>query len=191
MNAYEMYGRFLALQRHFTSDYDAFKYNFKVRTNHDKFMERNDRFMFHKLSKHDDPDGLMISNFLIRDKVWVTDLFDARAEETYKEYRKRRANVTYNFRNELSKVDVGFNEMLEVKNGQYPILLRKFLSKDISPETMVGVEALTGVFKMWDKNITDEYMWPETRRRLTKYRPFLELKKDALKQVVIDIFSVP
>jgi len=185
-----MYGRFLAFQRHFTSKYDGFKYHFKVKTNQSKFMERNDRFLFHKLSKHEDPDGLMISNFLVRDNIWVNDLLDNRAEEAYNEWKRRKGTLTYNFKSELSKFsDREFNELLAVKDGQFPFLLRKYMGKEISPETLLGIQELTNVFKMWDKNINDDIFWPEIKNKLLKYRPFIELKKEALREVVIDIFS--
>ena len=52
MNAHETYQKYMALKRHFTSDYDIFKYNGKVKnTEHSRFEVRRDKMCCHKLWK--------------------------------------------------------------------------------------------------------------------------------------------
>ena len=52
MNAHETYQKYMALKRHFTSDYDIFKYNGKVKnTEHSGFEVRRDKMCCHKLWK--------------------------------------------------------------------------------------------------------------------------------------------
>ena len=46
---FDAYKTYLALKRHFTSDYDYFKYNGKVRAGVESFLKRNDKFFFRKL----------------------------------------------------------------------------------------------------------------------------------------------
>ena len=52
MHAYEAFTTSMALKRHFTSDYDMFKYQGKLsNTDYNKFETRRDKYQFHKLSK--------------------------------------------------------------------------------------------------------------------------------------------
>lgn len=191
MDAFEAYQRFLAFRSHFTREsYDGFKYQWKVKTNIETFLKRNDRFFFGKLGRHKDPDGLMIANFLVRDDCWIHALFDDSSEDYYNEMMRRQGTLTYNFKKEIKLLGDDFNEALKVKDGQHPPLLRKYISKEISPETIIVIDELTGVFKEWDKKLVDQVFWPTVRHKLKKYRPFLTFKKDVLRQVIVDNFSV-
>ena len=65
---FEAYKTYLALKRHFTSDYNYFKYNGKIRASEESFLRRNDRFFFRKLSKKYNKEELVdfyVSNFII------------------------------------------------------------------------------------------------------------------------------
>jgi hypothetical protein len=53
-DAFAMYIYYLALKKHFTSNYDFFKYNGKVTASIDAFENRNDKYHFYKLSKRSD-----------------------------------------------------------------------------------------------------------------------------------------
>ena len=48
---YEIYIKYLALQKHFSTDYDYFKFNGRVKASVDAYQKRNDMFAFEKLSK--------------------------------------------------------------------------------------------------------------------------------------------
>ena len=73
---FDAYKTYLALKRHFTSDYDYFKYNGKVRAGVESFLKRNDRFFFRKLAKKYDDKELVdffVSNFIVSDN-WIGNL---------------------------------------------------------------------------------------------------------------------
>ena len=66
MNAYEAFTTYMALKRHFTSDYDMFKYQGKLsNTDYNKFETRRDKYQFHKLSKLKNPHDFVLANILI------------------------------------------------------------------------------------------------------------------------------
>ena len=50
-DAYDIYVYYLAMKRHFTSNYDFKQYNGKVKANVMSFENRKDKFFFYKLSK--------------------------------------------------------------------------------------------------------------------------------------------
>jgi hypothetical protein len=188
LGIFETYIRFLAMRMHFTQDgYDGFKYNFKVKATQESFLQRSDRYSFHKLSRHPDPDGLMVSNLFTRDDAWVTDLFDARAEKIRVDMNKRQGSLTYNLRNELSSVK-DFRSALAVKDGQYPEFVRMYIGKNLSPESLIAIDSVTNAFEEWDKRLTDVSFWPRQKMKLIKYKPFLAIKKDEIRKIVLDIF---
>ena len=79
MNAHETYQKYMALKRHFTSDYDIFKYKGKIKNvEHSRFEVRRDKMFFHKLSKLKDAESFMLANMLANinfrpaDRDWET-----------------------------------------------------------------------------------------------------------------------
>ena len=192
MDSYEAYTLFLALRAHFNQkNYNFHKYNGKIRTNYDAFLKRNDRFFFHKLSKKEDPIGYVISNILDDENLWITSLFTDEADSKYTDWKKRTDSMTYNFKVELDRMGDDFNEVLKVSEGQHPKLLQMYLEGDVSPETMVIINELTSVFKVWNARIEDEIVWPSIYNRLKKYREFMKIdeKKETLKKVIVDKFT--
>lgn len=184
---------FLALKRHFTSDsYSYFKYNGKVKLNQESFLKRNDKYMFHKLSKKDDLEQFILSNILANEDVWVTGLLDSKADDIHKARRKRVESMTYNFKREMSSIkDRDFNTMLKCTDGQHPQLLRLYQNGTISMESLMIVNECTSVFKHWNKSIVDEIIWPSLYRKMKKYRDFLTLgdKTSEYSELIVNTFE--
>ena len=89
-NAYDTYIAYLALQRHFTSSYDYFKYNGKVNASPQSFEIRKDKFQFYKLSKHNDYKNYIVANMVNSDKkIWVGDLLTNESDDIYKQWLKK------------------------------------------------------------------------------------------------------
>ncbi len=179
-DAFEAYGKFLALKRHFESDYDYWRYNGKVNTNYEKFLMRKDKYMFFKLAKSDDVEGLVISNFLKHDKIWVTDLLDNEAQETHREWQKRIQSMMYNFKAEIEKIQVPIEELVKVVDGQSPGIISLYRRGDISMETLVIFTLAVGMLDTWKKKVEDVTLWPDIVRKIEKYRGFMP-KYDATK----------
>ncbi len=173
-DAFEAYGKFLAVKRHFESDgYDFIKYNGKVKTNFEKFMERNDKFHFYKLSKKNDLIGYVVANILRKSDMWITDMLDKESDETYKLWLKRVQSLEYNFKMELSKLEGSYKSLVEVVDGQYPKLYTAFQRGQVSMETLIMIDECTGIFDLWNKKISDKVVWPERLKFMQKYKIFL------------------
>lgn len=176
MSPFDAYVMYLALKRHFSSSYDYVKYNGKVSATVASFEKRKDRYMFHKLSKHPDPMGLVVSNMMDDDTKWVGDLFDDQAQSVYNAMKKRRETLSYTFRNELSSIE-DLESSMKVVDGDHPPLLKMYLRGKVSPETMIILDDIGGLFDYWSSKILDEYQWPDVKNRLNKYRPFFQYDK--------------
>lgn len=189
MTPYEAYQKFLALKMHFTSDYDAVKYNFKTNANPTSFETRKDKYFFHKLSKHRDLDNYLVSNFVVSDPKWVGDLVDERAEQNYTEWKRRQESFTYNFSVEIGKMLPEFNDNFLVKDGQHPPFLKLLLKRDVSLETFIVVNDVVNFFNYWNKSIDDTIIWPMIYRKCTKYKPFFHYDAFKCRKIMKEAFT--
>lgn len=65
-----------------------------------------------------------------------------------------------------------FNELFEVVGNSHPDILKKYLQKAISIETMVILDNILGYTKKFDKKLIDP-VWESVSLRIKKYKPFL------------------
>ena len=125
MTPYEVYIDYLALKRHFTTErYDYHKYYGKVKANKDSFEKRKDKFFFEKISRHRDPHGLMLANFLKLDDIWVKNLTGDEATERYNQWLGKLQSISRSVENELSVLDEDFDSNFKVLDGRHPNILK-------------------------------------------------------------------
>lgn len=188
-DAFNIYVYYLALKRHFTSSYDYFKYNGKVKANTMSFENRKDKFFFYKLSKRKDAQELILANMLVDPNVWAGDLLDDKASEVYQSWAKRKQALTYNFKSDINNLDDDFNANFYVEEGQHPRVVKLYNMRKISLETLVILCDLVKCMGYWEKNINDTIVWPATAQLIKKYRPFLDYDKPKMKQILLDRFE--
>lgn len=191
MEPFEAYNMYLALKSHFTSNYDFFKYCGKTNARYDNFLKRKDHYFYVKLSKKKDVKGIVLANLInsSTSDIWIKDILDDPNDSVYYAWKKRIESLTYTFKSDINKLDDDFDCNLKVIDGQHPILLKKYLRNEISIESLIIIDSLTDVFKYWNKNITDTFIWPALYKKCTKYKPFLELDLDKFRKIIIDTFS--
>ena len=63
-----------------------------------------------------------------------------------------------------------FDSIFSLQKGQHPVLLKNFLAKRISLETMVILDGLLNYVGKWDMELHDDLIWPDSRRLIVKYR---------------------
>jgi len=181
MTGYETFGFYEALKLHFTKDtYDFFKYNGKTNISVTAFENRKDKYHFYKLSRKfsskDDLVNFIVANLLDKDTLWVGDLLVEDAEVKFRQRQKIVQSLSYTFENDCLKAFDGVNdpnEMVIVKDGDYPLLLTMALRKEIQIETLCILAKILNFIPMWDKKIADTIRWPNYRRKLVKYAAFL------------------
>lgn len=94
MNGYHAYQIYQSLKLHFTTDYDAVKYNYKTAVKRDTFERRRDRYFFEKLSRRLNKEKLIdyfTANLIQDPRIWVGDMKD----DTYNDYIARYDMLTY------------------------------------------------------------------------------------------------
>jgi hypothetical protein len=191
MSAFECYKEYVALKNHFTKPtYDYFKYNGKVKLNPDSFDKRKDKLFFQKLAKHPDVHNFLIANLSENEKSWIRELaYSEEAEKTYKVWLKRHQSLSYIFKNELNQLKPSFNENFVCKEGTHPHLLKLYLGKQISLETLCLLLEITGAKKHWDSKMEYDLVWDSLKTKIDKYSPFIKCDKDKIKNIVLDYFG--
>jgi hypothetical protein len=188
--AFEIYMHYLALKRHFTTDYDFFKYNGKVRANQQSFENRKDKFHFYKLSKRKDAKEFILANMIFDPTLWIGDLLDnEKADEVFAEWTKKQQSLSYMFKNDLSELNDDFNSNLLVNDGQHPRLLQLYNMRRVNLETLVIIDDLVHNFSYWEKKIADPIIFPSINRLVSKYRPFMSYDKKKMKTILLDKFQ--
>jgi hypothetical protein len=191
MSPYETYHLFLVIKSHFTKpSYDVFKYNWKTRASIETYNRRKDRYFFERLSRKKTEQEIkefFISNFVYTENpkgVYIPDLMKD-GEEVYTKWRKYNQSLFYNFKTELevfiSHQDL--NEFMECKNSQHSQLIKKYLQKHISLETLVILNKIFNFTKQYDKVLIDP-VWENLSLRIKKYSPFLQINIEKYIQIM-------
>lgn len=187
-DAFDLYIYYLALKKHFTTEYDFFRYNGKVKASSDAFENRKDKFFFYKLSKRSDAKEYILANIAYNPEIWIGDMIGDKGESIYHEWKKVHQSLLYTFQQDINILDEDFDSNLLSKDGQHPKLIKAYLSKKICPETLIMINEVTGVFNYWDKKLVDKVLWPDIKKRCTKYRPFLSVDKNKVKTILVNTF---
>ena len=187
MNEFEAYKEYIALKLHFTSEYDYFRYNGKTSVTPKSFNERKDKFHFKRLAKKYD-DSTIIEYFIaniIANKQWVGNMDIA----TYIQWASRIQSVEYVFSNDVEKLLTNvtdFDIIFNSDKGNHPKLIKAYLGKKISLETLVIFEKLLDFRKTFNKEITDQIIWPKVNMLIEKYEPFVEANISRCRKLLIE-----
>ena len=187
MNEFEAYKEYIALKLHFTSDYDYFKYNGKTNVTSHSFNERKDKHHFKRLAKKYE-DSIIREYFianLIDNKPWVGNMDVA----TYSQWQARTQSIEYIFQNDVESLLTNVTEFDIIFNsdkGNHPKLVKAYLGKKISLETLVIFEKLLRFRKTFDKEIKEQIIWPKVSQLIRKYEPFVEANISRCKKLLIE-----
>jgi hypothetical protein len=187
MDEFSVYKMYIALKLHFTTDtYDVIAQKGRVRASRQAFAKRKDLFSIKKVSKtytDEEVANFLIANFTSGDR-WGG-LFDAEANERYKEWKKRKESLTYSFTgdldnlvNEMEGDGVAVEDLFKITKSQHPYIIKAYLRKTITVETLVIIEKLQPFVENFDKDIDDNVLWPDISRLIKKYKPFLKFDRE-------------
>ena len=190
---FDAYKTYLAVKQHFTSNYDYFKYNGKVKANIESFLKRRDKFFFRKLQKKYSKDELVnffVSNFIAKGDNWIGNLISKESEDNYETWQNNNESSTYRFSNDILLIndfritnDLQANDLILVKDNDHPVLFRLYLQNKISVETVIILNEILGFTKYWDAKL-DDVLWDEKKKLIYNYRSFIKYDLDKCKQIV-------
>jgi len=192
MTPFEAYREYVALKNHFTSkSYDYIKYSGKTKSaTPDSYEQRKDKVFFMKLAKHKDVKGFLIANLITTDRAWIGNLaYNEQAQSVYTEWVKRIQSLTYNVSGELSTLLDKFDDNFLMEENSHPYVIKLFLRKEISLETLVILADLARCLSYWNKHMQHDPVWQDISLKIKKYKPFIQYDREKIKQMVLDKFS--
>lgn len=189
---FDSYKLYNALKLHFETNYDAVKYNFKSNVTPQSFFKRKDKYFFAKLAKkyNGQLKDFYISQFINTEK-YIGDMMDKPAEENYARYKRikesihRVFSVDINILNEQGKQ---FDSLFKSENGQVPLVVKLWMQEEISLETIVILNSIFGFIDRESQNISDTIMWPDMKRIIEKYTPFVYYNRNKCMKLLTNVF---
>jgi hypothetical protein len=193
---FETYQTYLSLKSHFTnSKYDFFKYGGKSRATIASFNKRKDKYFFEKTSRKMSDEQIIeyfVSNFVSASdpsKIWIGEIITS-GERTYTDWKRRQQSMSYVFKEESEKLFemTNLDDIFKCTKG-HPLVLKKFLGGEISPETMVIYDKVFSFVKDYDKKLSDP-VWETVSLKLKKYSSFLNIDVLQYRKILRQIINV-
>lgn len=187
---------YLALKAHFQTDaYDVIKMQGRIRASRKSFDGAGKEFAFRRLVKlYSDEEicHFMVSNF-IKGNHWGG-IFDVEAAKEYADWKRRKESLGYVFEQDLIRLrdealDDGITDIYAHEAGNHPYILKAFLRKTITPETLVILNKLSNWADQIKLDQTDP-IWSDVHRLIVKYRPFVKFDAEKFKTILDRCLSV-
>lgn len=195
MTPFQVYIEYLALKSHFNNEkYDYFKYNKKVRASVASFNKRSDKYWFEKTSrKYNDKEivDFLVSNFVAADNpqsIWIGHIINS-GERIYREWMRRQQSLTYLFKEQSEELfsETKLENVLDCSKG-HPIILKRLLGGQISPETFIIYNKIFGFSEEYDKKLLDP-VWETVSLKIRKYSVFLNIDIFTFKKILRNIIN--
>ena len=199
-HGFDVYRTFLAMKQHFANPkYDFFKYDGKVNAKESTYQQRNDFYFFESLARKLTPIEVkeyLLSNFVYADnpsKVWIGNI-KRTGKDNWVKWQKQNQNLSYNFTQDLNKLvaltetrGYSFNDLFDCSFG-HPPLLRLYIKKELSLETVIILDMVLGFVLRWDQRLEDP-LWSALSLKIKKYKPFMSIPVKDYKQLLKDTFT--
>lgn len=186
-DGYDVYIMYLALQRHFSTTYDYFQYNGKVKASSDSYSNRSDIFSFEKVTKiikKEDREDFFVAHFLDNPKEWIRNMSKAKLDE----YRARYKNFPTKFEEDLHFIKLnGPYSMLEHTKDAIPGIHKYCINNTLSIETICILDQIFPYLDKHHDNVQVPFVWPDYISKVYNYKPFVQKK---LKNDFINILDI-
>jgi hypothetical protein len=191
ITGFRCYKYYISIKLHFTKDnYNVFETRGNVKGSEEAFISRNDRYIFERIARKYDTDQKVIryfvANFSYGNDAVVYNENDA--EDNLLEWNRRRESLTRVFENDLHEVvlqkeknNLSRQQIFEFNLDSYPLLLKMYIGKKVTIETMFLLNKLDGYLKLWHNS--SMLLWEEERRRIEKCEGFVKFDPVKLSQI--------
>ena len=90
----------------------------------------------------------------------------------------------------LSDFKTEGKELFKVPKGSHPKLLKEYLGKRESAETMVILDKIMDYSSKWDTQMEDDMIWPKVKILLNNYKKLLTFDKKECKMILINLTNM-
>ena len=185
MDAADVYLTYCAIKAHFSkNNYDYHKFAGKTKIKRDSFYKRKDRFFFARLARKyktkEEIENYLVANYITVKGGWVGKYED----EYYTDWKKRTESLTHTFKNDIEPYTDRFEELFKWEDT-HPLLLREYLGKRVSLETMIILDELV----QYQKNWQDDLIWTDIKNLMNSYKKFLTIDTKRCKIALINCIN--
>ena len=185
---FDVYSIYVGLKTHFKTDYDYVKFNGKIKNiTQSSFNARKDQRIFeHIANKFPKREyvPLILSNLLASEgDYYIADRTLEDMKKIFYQWKNRYECLVRTFKDDIIhlnitalKKELNFADIFKIDNN-HPIILKKLISRDIAPETVIILNDINNFFDYFDKKMPDDIIWCHWRTILTKYNSFLRYDK--------------
>ena len=186
----DIYLMYCAMKAHFgKGKYDFVQYEGKTKVSRNSFYKRKDKYFFARLAKkYDDPKEIqnwLLSNFIKDRRGYIANFSD----ENYDSWRLKREGFFDMFAVEMHSLVQEFEPLFEVHSDTHPKLLKEYLGKRVSIETMIVLEVLVDYCDNWDKHLSEDIVWQDTRKLMKDYKRFLTIDPRKYKMKLLKLIE--
>jgi hypothetical protein len=191
ITGFRAYKYYIAVKLHFTTDkYNVFETRGNVKGSEQAFLARNDRYLFEKIARKYQTDREVIKYF-VANAMYGNDVVvynENDAEDNLQEYNRRRESLTRVFENDLNEVmlqkeknNLSRKQLFEFNLDSYPLILKMYIGKKVTIETMFLLNKLDGYLKLWYNS--SMLLWEDERRRIEKCEGFVKFDPSKLSKI--------
>ncbi len=193
MDGFKAYKYYIAIKLHFTKDnFDVFKNRGNVKGTREAFNARNDRYMFERLARKYPVDKDLIqyyvANFAYGNDAAIYS--SEEAETNLLEWNRRKQSITKIFADDCNKILMDAckskykeESIFNLTNKGYSSILKLFLGKQISLESLRIIDDLHPVIDSWKENSSMVLLWENEIRRIEKSKGFVKYDSDKVAKV--------
>ena len=193
MDGFKAYKYYMAIKLHFTKDnFDVFKNRGNVKGTREAFNARNDRYIFEKLARKYPVDKDMIQ-FFVANFAYGNDtsLYSyEEAETNLLEWQKRKQSITKIFSDDCGTILLTAHknkhkeaDIFYFTSNSYPSILKLYLGKQISIETVRILDDMLNMVEKWKENTSMVVLWENDIRRIEKAKGFVKYDKERVSKV--------
>jgi len=188
ITGFKAYKYYMSVKLHFTKDnYNVFETRGNVKGTEQAFLARNDRFIFERIARKYDTDRnviqFFVANFAYGNNSVVYSVEEAESNLT--EWERRKQSLSKVFQDDLGTVSLqaekdklNKSQIFEFASGDIPLILKLFLGKRVSIESMYLLNKFEPYLDSWYNNST--VLWKDDMRRILKCDGFVKFDSDKL-----------
>ena len=85
--------------------------------------------------------------------------------------------------------ELALKNSFEAKKNDHPLLLKEYLGKRVSIETLIILDELVEFTKNWNRLLPEDYIWYDIKKLMKNYKRFLTIDKNQYRIQVLKLIE--
>jgi hypothetical protein len=123
----------------------------------------------------------------VSDSIFPKELaYGNSSDIVYREYINRKNSLTYIFKHDINSLSKDIKDEIKCISQSHPNLLKRYLAKTISIETIIILLDITGIMSSWDLKLKDDIVWKNISKKFHRYKPFINYDQVKFKKILFE-----